>query len=215
MSRLNVPSLKFPSVSYVQESVWEGLCCASGGEHKRGAAANQSNQQNKPAPGSHGSFWGAGVAVLTVLFDFHGSHDNTGLGGRGKARAGKVLQTVDSNVGTAPGHFPALSPGSSGAPEAGRHTANSLPPLLSLINRGNDGEVPKGLANLKTHRAKEMRGSVPAICCVFWGEVQVSWRPPRPLCDLGALWRKQSLPILLKTLDFTKASSSSQGTDKY
>ena len=122
MSRSNAASLKSPPVSYVQESVWEGLCCALGGEHKRAAAANQSNQQNKPAPRSHGSFWGgAGVAVSTVLSDFHGSHNKTGLGDRGKTRVGKVLQTVGSSIGTAPGHFPALSPGSSGAPEAGRH----------------------------------------------------------------------------------------------
>lgn len=39
---------------------------------------------------------GAGVGVLTVLFDFHGSHDKTGLGDRGNTRVGKVLKTADT-----------------------------------------------------------------------------------------------------------------------
>ena len=82
---------------------------------------NQTNKISQLHEATVRSGGGAGVAVSTVLSDFHGSHNKTGLGDRGKTRVGKVLQTVGSSIGTAPGHFPALSPGSSGAPEAGRH----------------------------------------------------------------------------------------------
>lgn len=77
---------------------------------------------------------GPGVAVLTV-FDFHGSHDKTGLGDRGKTRVGKVLTTVDSNVGTAPGTYD--------APEPGRHQRTSFHHCFLSFKGGMTEKFPK------------------------------------------------------------------------
>lgn len=73
----------------------------------------------------------------TVLLDFHGSNDKTGLGDKGKTRVGKSLKfrTVTS-------HVTALSPDTCEAPgraEAGRHThtANIFQTHFLSLTMGN------------------------------------------------------------------------------
>ena len=76
-----------------------------------------------------------GVGVLTVLSDFHGSHDKTGLGDRGKTKVGKVLKTADSNTGTAPGTYD--------APEPRRHQRTSFHHCFLSFKGGTTEKFPK------------------------------------------------------------------------
>ena len=150
MSSLNVTSLKFPSVLCVQESVCcTGVCCVLEENIRK------EQQANKISLHEEAMVLVEQVQVfLTVLLDFHGSNDKTGLGDRGKTRGDKSLRfwtvtPVQPHV-TSPlcpqaptMHLEGLRPGDA-------HTANILPNPLSLVNsRELMDKFPKALQTLK------------------------------------------------------------------
>lgn len=135
LSFLHVPSLKFPSMLCSRICPLYNLW-----KDKRSLPCLRENMKmeqptNKVSRRLEATVLKGHHVFSTVLLDFHGSNDKTGLGDKGKTRVGKSLKfwTVTS-------HVTALSPDTCEAPgraEAGRHThSKHLPDPLSLINNG-------------------------------------------------------------------------------